>query len=81
MYIDSYVSDIKKQDLIKVGDIIYFDPYMCLGQEMINELNQKDGQNTKLTQEFLLKFSYCYPKRANKFADILLDGNVHQRCV
>lgn len=79
LFSERFVFDVKSQGLMEVEQLIKFDPYMCVGADLLRRLYDEDKQNLSLTDDILWDFAACYPPdKAETFAEIL---GVCERCV
>ena len=56
-----------------LSEILYFDPYMRLGSEILYILFDKRRNTEELHEDFLFDFSQDCAEDADKFAEILLE--------
>lgn len=62
-----------KQILLK--EVVHFDPYMGLGEEMISKIYAEDDQNKLLSQDLLFELAECHKDKAEEFSHILSSGS------
>lgn len=79
---EHYVFDVKARDLTEVEKLIRFDPYMRVGDRLLQQLYQRDEEDLRLTEAILWDFAACYPDNcAQTFSTILLGESIHRRYV
>ena len=71
--IDRYVYDTRNEYMKDLSEILYFDPYMRLGSEILYILFDKRRNTEELHEDFLFDFSQDCAEDADKFAEILLE--------